>query len=162
MKKTLFALIFALIAAAFLLYPKAPEMQGVKWLQIPNITKTTSTIKAEVKFHNANFFGLTLKDHNIDVIIADKKIGNISQSASRSIPMRSDFTIPVELEVKRKEILGGSGFLQNAAKAFLDNDLNIQYKGTVDVEILGIGIPVKVDYTEPLAGMKVGNQEEKE
>lgn len=162
MKKILLPLIFALIAGAFLLYPKAPEVQGVKWLELPNLTKSNAKIKAEVKFNNPNFFSLTLKDHDIDVIIADKKIGDISQSESRLVPMRSDFTIPVELGFEREEIFGRGNFLKNitnAAKAFMDNDLTIHYKGTVDVEVLGIGIPVSVDYSQPIAGIKLGNEE---
>ena len=73
--------------------------------------------------------------------------------------MKSDFTIPVELDFDRKEVFGGGGFLKNAVKAFMDDDLEIQYKGTVDVEVLGIGIPVDVDYSQPIAGIKLGNDQ---
>ena len=68
----------------------------------------------------------------------------------------------MKVTFETKEVLGGGGFLKNLIKSTLDNDLVVRYKGTVDVKVLGIGIPVPVDYSQKLVDFSFNDPEEGE
>ena len=148
--------------AGYFLFPKAPDLIGIKPTNLPSFKGKTSTLNAEAKFDNTNYFGLTLVGHDIDVFIGDKQVGNVTQTETKSIPARDKFSIPVKVSFETSQIFGGGGFLKNLIKTAVDSDLVINYKGTVDVKVLGLGIPVKVDYSQKLIDFSFNNPEEQE
>ena len=82
MKKLFGTLIFILVigAAVYFLFPKAPDLIGIKPTNFPSFKGKISTLNAEAKFDNTNYFGLTLVGHDIDVFIAGKQVGNVTQT----------------------------------------------------------------------------------
>lgn len=164
MKKLIgYVIVLVIIGAVgYVLFPKAPDLVGVKPTEAPSLTKKIIVLKADAQFDNKNYFGLTLVGHDIDVFVGDKKVGNVSQTMERKIPAREKFNVPVKVTFNRNEVLGGAGFFKNALKFALNNDLIITYKGTVDVNVLGIGIPVPVDYSQKLVDFSFNNPVEEE
>ena len=90
MKKFIAYLIVLVVlgTVAYVMFPKAPDLIGIKPTKLPKFSNRLTTLDAEAKFDNQNFFGLTLVGHNIDVIISDKRVGNVAQTETRSIPSR--------------------------------------------------------------------------
>jgi hypothetical protein len=79
-------------------------------------------------------------------------ITDIEQTTSIDVPKNSNFTVPVNFSFNPKKLTQeNEGFLQNAIKSFLSNELVIDYSGYVTIEVLGIGFDVPIDYTEKVS-----------
>lgn len=158
MKKTLFFGLVILAAAAFFLYPKAPQMTGIENFKLPKMDARTLTIQGDAKFTNPNFFGLTVEGYEIDVLVSEKKVGQIESNEKRPIEPKTDFSIPVTVTFEKREVFGGSGFFRNLIKSAVDNEMKAHYKGEVRVSVLGMVFPVAVDYTQNLLKHGLGDE----
>ena len=150
MKKIGIISLFIMCAAGFFLFPKKPTLLNVKLLNTPDLVQEEIKLKADLIFVNPNYYGLTLKNHDIDVFVNEKKVSNLSQSDARRIPAKQNFEIPVNINFYKETVFGSSGFLSGILKSIVMQELIVTYKGTVEVEVLGFGIPIEIDYTENL------------
>ena len=79
-------------------------------------------------------------------------ITDIEQTTLIDVPKNSNFTVPVNFSFNPEKLVqDNEGFLQNAIKSFLSNELTIDYAGYVTLEVLGIGFDVPIDYTEKVS-----------
>jgi LEA14-like dessication related protein len=153
MKKALFIiLIFAVLGGlAYYYKPQAPVLKEVKLTSLPNLSDQKIMIQGIVNFENPNKYNLTLKNHLIDVFLGEMKIGTLSQTEEKVIEANQDFSIPVNLSVDRNELFKDSSIWKDALKSFIDQKIKLRYVGTVDVAVLGINIPVKVDHSQDIS-----------
>ena len=109
-------------------------------------------LQGDAIFNNPNAIAGKLIKTDIHIKINDVNITDIEQTTSIDVPKNSNFTVPVNFSFNPKKLTkDNDGFLQNAIKSFLSNELNIEYAGCVTIEVLGIGFDVPIDYTEKVS-----------
>lgn len=68
------------------------------------------------------------------------------------IQPETDFVVPIVFDVDLAEIVPkDKNFLQNALNKLLNDQVQINYKGHLDVTFLGVDFKVPVDYDEQLS-----------
>ena len=132
--------------------PKSPSFINLDNVKILSANARTVVLQGDAIFNNPNAIAGKLTKTDIHIKINDVDITDIEQTTSIDVPKNSNFTVPVNFSFNPKKLTkDNDGFLQNAIKSFLSNELNIEYAGCVTIEVLGIGFDVPIDYTEKVS-----------
>ena len=132
--------------------PKSPSFINLDNVKILSANARTVVLQGDAIFNNPNAIAGKLTKTDIHIKINDLDITDIEQTTSIDVPKNSNFTVPVNFSFNPKKLTkDNDGFLQNAIKSFLSNELNIEYAGCVTIEVLGIGFDVPIDYTEKVS-----------
>ena len=129
MKKTTPSLLFPVFAMIIVMTscraPKDLEYRDFKNLSVQKLGFASSTIKLELIYYNPNNFGLQLKNTDLDIFIDSSYLGHSAQEYQITIPKRSEFTLPFQVEVDMKNML------KNALSTLISKEVWIKVTGTV-------------------------------
>lgn len=129
--------------------PKSPSFINLDNVKILSANSRKVVLQGDAIFNNPNAIAGKLIKTDIHIKINDVDITDIEQTTLIDVPKNSNFTVPVNFSFNPKKLTkDNDGFLQNAIKSFLSNELTIEYAGCVTIEVLGIGFDVPIDYTE--------------
>ena len=132
--------------------PKSPSFINLDNVKIISANARKVVLQGDAIFNNPNAIAGKLIKTDIHIKINDVDITDIEQTTLIDVPKNSNFTVPVNFSFNPKKLTkDNDGFLQNAIKSFLSNELNIEYAGCVTIEVLGIGFDVPIDYTEKVS-----------
>ena len=132
--------------------PKSPSFINLDNVKILSANARKVVLQGDAIFNNPNAIAGKLIKTDIHIKINDVDITDIEQTTLIDVPKNSNFTVPVNFSFNPKKLTkDNDGFLQNAIKSFLSNELNIEYAGCVTIEVLGIGFDVPIDYTEKVS-----------
>lgn len=132
--------------------PKSPSFINLDNVKILSANARKVVLQGDAIFNNPNAIAGKLTKTDIHIKINDVDITDIEQTTSIDVPKNSNFTVPVNFSFNPKKLTqDNDGFLQNAIKSFLSNELTIEYAGYVTIEVLGIGFDVPIDYTEKVS-----------
>ena len=132
--------------------PKSPSFINLDNVKILSANARKVVLQGDSIFNNPNAIAGKLTKTDIHIKINDVDITDIEQTTSIDVPKNSNFTVPVNFSFNPKKLTqDNDGFLQNAIKSFLSNELTIEYAGYVTIEVLGIGFDVPIDYTEKVS-----------
>jgi hypothetical protein len=132
--------------------PQSPTFLRLNKVKIKSVGLTNVAISGEAIFNNPNAIGGKLTKTNIHIKVNNKDITDIQQNVSVNIPKNNDFTIPINFSFNPKEITNNEkGFFKNTFKAFLNKDLEVDYYGSITVNMLGINFEVPIDYSEKVS-----------
>ena len=132
--------------------PKSPSFINLDNVKILSANARKVVLQGDAIFNNPNAIAGKLTKTDIHIKINDADITDIEQTTSIDVPKNSNFTVPVNFSFNPKKLTqDNDGFLQNAIKSFLSNELTIEYAGYVTIEVLGIGFDVPIDYTEKVS-----------
>ena len=132
--------------------PKSPSFINLDNVKIVTANASRVVLQGDAIFNNPNAIAGKLTKTDIHIKVNDVDITDIEQTTSIDVPKNSNFTVPVNFSFNPKKLTQeNEGFLQNAIKSFLSNELAIEYAGYVTIEVLGIGFDVPVDYTEKVS-----------
>lgn len=101
-------------------------------------------LKAEARFYNPNKARLKLKKIQIDVSVDGKQSARVDQCFNTKIKARSEFTIPLEVQISLKEI----GLMDALMGVLGGKKFEIHYMGTVKLASHGIPVTVPVDHKQ--------------
>ncbi len=139
-------LCFFVLVATTCSKPQAPEFKNVKNVAVEELTLSNVTIKGDAVCFNPNGMGITIRATDIDVSANEVAVGKVTQELKTKVPANSDFSIPLVVSFPPKKLLSkGSGLLGGLLSALSDQKVNMHYKGTITVEVLGVGIKVPLD-----------------
>ena len=132
--------------------PKSPSFINLDNVKILSANSRKVVLQGDAIFNNPNAIAGKLIKTDIHIKINDVNITDIEQTTLIDVPKNSNFTVPVNFSFNPKKLTqDNDGFLQNAIKSFLSNELTIEYAGCVTIEVLGIGFDVPIDYTEKVS-----------
>ncbi len=103
-------------------------------------------LKADAFFFNPNSSRMRLKRIEIDVLVDGTKAARVDQHVSALIKPNSEFTIPLEVQLKLKEI----GLLNTIMNLFGGKKYEVQFVGRLKVTVNGFPIAVPVNYKEQI------------
>ena len=105
--------------------PKDLEYRDFKNLSVQKLGFASSTIKLDLLYYNPNNFGLQLKNTDLDIYIDSNYLGHSAQEYQITIPKRSEFTLPFQVEVDMKNML------KNALSTLISKQVWVKVTGTV-------------------------------
>lgn len=129
MKKTLTPLFIPVLVLIIVMTscraPKDLEYRDFKNFSIQQLGFSSSTIKIDLIYYNPNNFGLQLKQTDLDIYLDSNYLGHSAQEYQITIPKRSEFTLPFEVNVDMKNML------KNALSTLLNKEVWVKVTGTV-------------------------------
>ena len=85
----------------------------------------TSTLKTDLVFFNPNNFGLQLKKFDLDVFVDNNFLGHTTNDQLVAIPKKSEFAIPVKMDVEMKNQV------KNGFNALVNKEVTLKVVGTI-------------------------------
>ena len=139
--------IFCLMLLVELLGSCVPKEQVV--LRSINIKEvlpgkdSSPLLMADAIFYNPSSARMRLKRIDIDVMVDGKKAARVDQDLSALIKAKSEFTVPLEVQLNLKE-----GLLDTILSLFGGKTYDILFVGNMKVSINGFPVKVPVNYKE--------------
>jgi LEA14-like dessication related protein len=101
-------------------------------------------LKGEAVFYNPNNVRMKLKEINVDVFVDDRKSAVVKQKFNSVIKPRSEFTVPLEIQLSLKDI----GLLDTLFSLLGGKQYEIHFLGNIRIHVRGVPVKVPVDYIE--------------
>lgn len=103
---------------------------------------TDPLLKADAIFYNPNRIRMKLKEIQIDVLVDGKKSASVDQKLKSIIKSKSEFTVPIEVQISLKEI----GLMDALLSLIGGKKYELQYIGHIKVSTKGIPFRIPVNY----------------
>lgn len=144
-KQTGFLLILLFILSSCV--PKAQViLKNIKDVVIDGGIDGNAKLNAVAVFYNPNALRMKLREIQVDVMVDGKKAAQARQKFNFAIPAKSEFSVPLEVQLALKEI----GLLDTLLSLFGGKKYEIHYLGFVRVKVHGITIKVPIDYKDEI------------
>ncbi len=102
---------------------KEPEFREIEDLRMSRLGLTKSTFKGSLVYLNPNKFGLKLQSAEGDAWIENELLGHFTIDSLIYIAPRSEFRLPVSLEV------GTGKMIKNSLIAYLSKEVEVRFEG---------------------------------
>ena len=121
---------------------KPPEFKTMEDLKFGGMTTNGATVKAQAVFNNPNRIGVELTNTDLNILVNEKNAAHIAQAYQIKVPAKSDFRVPVDINITPSQIWGdGWGFLTG-------KKIKVHYQGFVTIKALKMSFKVPVDYVQ--------------
>ncbi len=143
MRTVLFLLIAVLLVVQGCRRPTEPEFRELENVQLKGAKRDgTLVITADARFHNPNPFGLRTTGLQFDAYIDDRHVATVQQIVSTDVPARSEFLLPVEINVPLKKVYEDLGDLLGGLLSRKKQEVRLRLEGKILVEALGVELVV--------------------
>lgn len=105
---------------------------------------TDPLLKADARFYNPNRIRMRLKEIQVDVFIDGKKSARVDQKLKSIIKPKSEFTVPIEVQLSMKEI----GLVDALLSLIGGKKYQLHYEGFIKVSVRGFPVKVPVNYSK--------------
>lgn len=119
---------------------KEPVFTGIDKVEPGGIGMKQTMVLLHLKCFNPNRFGLYLKNAEGDAWIEDSFLGHFKMDSSMKIHGRSEFTVPVRLNVDMKSAL------KNASTILFKPEVNFKITGKAKIRKGGVAIDYPIRY----------------
>jgi LEA14-like dessication related protein len=136
----------ALGATQFLHSCKLPD-EEIVLRDIKDVVADVSsdpTLKGVAIFYNPNNMRGKLKHISVDIYVNGKKAGKVKKDYRIEIPRKSEFTVPIEVELNIKEL----GLFDTIMGMVGGKKFEIRYDGYLRLNYRGVPIRVPIDYKD--------------
>ncbi|AXG70926.1 hypothetical protein KORDIASMS9_03181 [Kordia sp. SMS9] len=124
------------------------------FVKVDNMKVVSSTLEnivltADAFFINKNDIGGSLESKNIDILINNVKVAQMS-SELFEVPAGEEFTIPLKVVIPTKKVFDNNenGVLGGILNSILNKKINVQYKGIITYTKLGFSYDYEVNTTQ--------------
>jgi LEA14-like dessication related protein len=140
---------FLLISITACSGPREPEFRKMVNIQVEEATLNNIQITAEAVYYNPNVIGITFDQSDVFVKANGFEVGKIEMTEPEKIYAKTEFAIPVEVNFPPSKIFEReSGLLSSIISTYLDRKIDLEYYGSVTMEIGGIKFKIPVEYEE--------------
>lgn len=143
----LFAVVLWSVSCAI---PRKPEFKTVKNTEILSSTASEIVVASDVILHNPNSVGVTIVKTDIDVYANSVKMTAVAQKEQVEMPANSDFALPVEVTISKKDLLSSDNIVGGIVSTLVKRSVDLNYKGTVTVKVMKFEFDVPVDETKTI------------
>ena len=105
---------------------------------------TDPVLRANAIFYNPNAMRGKLKRINVDIFVNGKKAASVNQELKTLIPAKSEFVIPIVVDLAIKEL----GFMDTVLAMIGGKKFEVHYLGSLKLSYKGLPIKVPVDYKD--------------
>ncbi len=142
-------IVIFLLALSFLgsCSPKEPVV--LRQVHIRNVSTGADgnpVLKADAVLYNPNKGSLRLKEIELDILLDDAQAARIDQQLSAQIKAESEFTVPLEVQLKLKD----SGLLDTILSLFGGKKHVVRFTGKLRVKVGLFSVSIPVDYRDEI------------
>jgi LEA14-like dessication related protein len=137
---TLFKILITVLIMSSCRAPKDLEYRDFKNLSTEKLGFSSSLLKVDLVYFNPNNFGLELKRTDLDIYIDNNYLGHTQQDYQIHIPRKSEFTLPIKMEVDMKNVY------KNAFSALLGKEVLVKIVGKVKLGKANVYKSFNVNY----------------
>ncbi|OQY94290.1 MAG: hypothetical protein B6D37_08535 [Sphingobacteriales bacterium UTBCD1] len=119
---------------------KEPVFNGIDDLRLNEMGVNASTLSLRLNYFNPNHSGIKLKNAEGDAWVNQALLGHFKMDTTVNIPGRSDFTLPVKLEIDMKNAL------KNATALLFSKEINLKINGKAKIGKGGVFINYPILY----------------
>ena len=120
--------------------PQAPEYRTFKNFSIDNPGFASTTLKMDLVYFNPNDFGLDLSTTDLDIFIDSNYLGKTIQEVPVTIPRRSEFSIPIKIDLDMKNLM------KNSFVTLFSKEVTIKIIGNIRIGKLNVFKTFPVNY----------------
>lgn len=120
--------------------PKAIEYRDFSNFRVQKLGFEKSQVKMDLRYYNPNNFGLQLRQTDIAIEINGTYLGGATQDYQINIPKKSDFTIPLVVDLEMKNLL------KNGWTSLTNKEVTVKVSGKVKVGKANIFISYPIAY----------------
>lgn len=126
-----------------------PEFKKITNIYPKKVTVSIIEVEANAVFYNPNDVGCTVKDVDITVFVNGVSAGKAKQTQPISIDSKGDFIVPLSTTFSPLELLDNKmDILNGSIGKLLNNEMEIQYLGSVTLEKVGLSYAFEIDETQ--------------
>ncbi len=137
---TLFTILTLSLSLTFCRAPRALEYRDFKNFGVEKLGFSSSSVKMDLIYYNPNNFGLQLKRTDLDIYIDGTFLGHTSQEYQITIPQRSDFTLPIKMDVDMKHVF------KNALNTLFSKEVTVKVTGRIKIGKANVFMGMPVNY----------------
>ncbi len=144
--------LFAFIAASLFIFscsspqePSFKEIKNVKFTDISIRDGLKAIFKGDAVLNNPNSLGATITGLDLEMFVDGKKVSDIDQNLSASMPANSDFTLPLEFAVPLKDVF--QDIKPSLGGIFKKREVNYEIMGDIKIGLGGVDIKVPMTYS---------------
>lgn len=141
--------LFCLVAlSVFACAPKEPVVLREVHIRSVEMGQDGKTplLKADAILYNPNKGSLRLKEIDLDILLNDKPAAKIDQKLNAAIKGRSEFTVPLEVQLS----LSDSGLLDTILSLFGGKKYGIRFTGKIKVSVGGFPVKIPVEHKDEI------------
>jgi len=120
--------------------PKAIEYRDFSNFKIQKFGFEKSQVKMDLRYYNPNNFGLQLRQTDVTIEVNGTFLGGAAQDYQINIPKKSDFTIPLVIDLEMKNLL------KNSWTSLTNKEVTVKVSGKVKVGKANIFISYPIAY----------------
>lgn len=151
MRKVIFALLLLPMLIVSCSGPQEPVFVGMQDVEVVSFTMQNATVKGSAKYYNPNPFGVKIKSSNFDVKANDIEIGNVTQEHGIDVSGEEEFMVPLIVSFPPSKVLAdGDNLLTSVFKALGNKKIQMQYKGTLTIDVAGVDMDIPFEYEEEI------------
>ena len=135
--------LFIILVLIFMTSCRAPQdlvYKDFQNLKIEKLGFASSKLKMDLLYYNPNNFGLQLKRTDLDIFIDGTFMGHVLQEYQVSVPKRSDFSLPIEMDVDMKNVFS------NTLNSLLNKEVTVKATGSVKLGKMNVYKSFPVNY----------------
>ncbi len=149
LRTVLFALTAVLLVVQGCQRPTEPEFLDLENVKLKGAKRDgTLVITADARFYNPNGFGLKTTGLDFDAFIDERHVAIVQQTVSTEVPARSEFVLPVEINVPLKKVYEDLGDLLGGLLSRKKQEVRLRLEGKILVEALGVELVVPFRHEE--------------
>ena len=137
-------LLFIILLSGACTDVKEPVFENVENLKIGKLNLSETDLSADLRFTNANNFGLKLKTLDCDLYLDSSFLGHFSNTEPVKIPARSAFLLPLSGQAKTLLLM------EQTRKAFAGKESHVRVEGKARVGRSGFYKTIPIRYTDTL------------
>jgi LEA14-like dessication related protein len=127
--------------------PKEPVvLREVQIVELISGKDGNPILKANAILYNPNKGSLKLKEIDLDILLNGKKTARIDQKMNASIKGKSEFTIPLEVQLHLKD----TGLLDTILSLFGGKRYEILFTGKIKVSVRGFPVSIPVNHKDEI------------
>ena len=129
--------------------PEPPEFRKITNIEVQEVTLDNIQITADAEYFNPNPFGLKIVKWDVIVSANGAEVGKIEESGEVKIESKGDFTVPFEVNFPPSRILDReSGILGSILTSYLGRKIDLEYNGTMTMDLIGVKVNVPIEHKE--------------
>lgn len=149
MPRFLFSFLVLLTCFAACKSVQEPEFKEFKNLRVLDYNQNHIEIAADAVLYNPNAFGINLSGAEIEVSIADEKLGVIEQNEFAKIEAGEEFVYPMKAKLDLKRLKSGFlGKLGKALQIYSDGEMDMLVEGHFIVQVMKKDIRIPFAHRE--------------
>lgn len=123
--------------------PKEPVvLRGIENIELAPGSGADPILKADARFYNPNQIRMKLKYIRVEVFIDGKKSALVDQQLKSTIKSKSEFSVPLEVQLSLKEI----GLVDALLSLLGGKKYELHYRGYIHGSVKGLPVKIPIDY----------------